>query len=105
MTRVTLDAQGSLAICPASDGSIRIYDLEAGTLLARGSGHGEMATSTLLMDNCSEVLSSGGDGLALLWRLPPALALRCQEGSLKVAPVVAAQVHTDECHTPQHSEH
>ena len=50
--RLALDPSGTLAICACVDGSVTIYDLTEGRLLARSGGcHGDTATGVMLTED------------------------------------------------------
>ncbi|EFJ44958.1 hypothetical protein VOLCADRAFT_64141, partial [Volvox carteri f. nagariensis] len=78
---VCMDASGHLAICSCADGSVAVYDVDAGVLLARGSGHSDVCTGAVLLEDHRGLVTVGGDGCALLWRLTPRLAQRMQEAA------------------------
>ncbi|GIL94985.1 hypothetical protein Vretimale_1100 [Volvox reticuliferus] len=78
---VTMDASGHLAICSCADGSVAIYDVDAGTLMARGSGHSDVCTGAVLLEDHRGLVTVGGDGCALLWRLSSRLAQHMQEAA------------------------
>ncbi len=78
---VVMDASGHLAVVSCSDGGVAVYDLEAGRLVARGSGHGDVCTGALLLEDHRGLVTVGGDGCALMWRLTTPLARRMQEAA------------------------
>lgn len=53
-------------------------DLSNGQQLARGAGHGDIATCCTLLEGHQGLASVSGDGCVFLWRLPPALSARFQ---------------------------
>ncbi|GLC59459.1 hypothetical protein PLESTB_001489800 [Pleodorina starrii] len=78
---VVMDTSGHLAICSCADGSVAVYDVDTGSLLARGSGHAEMCTGAVLLEDHRGLVTVGGDGCALLWRLTPRLVQRLQDAA------------------------
>ncbi|GLI61045.1 hypothetical protein VaNZ11_003198, partial [Volvox africanus] len=80
---VTMDASGHLAICSCADGSVAVYDVDAGALMARGSGHSDVCTGAVLLEDHRGLVTVGGDGCALLWRLSPRLAQHMQDAAME----------------------
>ncbi|KAG2501853.1 hypothetical protein HYH03_000351 [Edaphochlamys debaryana] len=78
---VVLDPSGCLAVCSCADGAVAVYDLDSGQLLARGAGHGDVATSAVLLEDYRGLMSVGGDGCCLLWRLGSRLARRMHDAA------------------------
>ncbi|GIL68031.1 hypothetical protein Vafri_21318 [Volvox africanus] len=78
---VTMDASGHLAICSCADGSVAVYDVDAGALMARGSGHSDVCTGAVLLEDHRGLVTVGGDGCALLWRLSSRLAQHMQDAA------------------------
>ncbi|PNH12931.1 Mitogen-activated protein kinase-binding protein 1 [Tetrabaena socialis] len=78
---VVMDPTGHLAVCSCADGAVAIYDLDAACLVARAAGHGDVCTGAVLLEDYRGLITVGGDGCALLWRLTPRLARRMQEAA------------------------
>lgn len=77
-----------MAFCTCRDGTVAMYDLSSGQLLARGSaGHGEMGTCPLITEDSSSLVSVGGDGVIIQWQLPKAIASKV--AAAQAAAVVA----------------
>lgn len=77
------DASGSrriLAGFSSTDKSIRLYDFDRGTVLARELGHTEGISDVAVLDHVDEsagqdrklLISTGLDGLIMVWRIVPA---------------------------------
>lgn len=60
-----------------------VYDVDAGALLARGLGHSDVCTGAVLLEGHRGLMTVGGDGCALLWRLTPRMTQRMQEASVE----------------------
>eukprot|EP00798_Chlamydomonas_sp_ICE-L_P028583 gene28583-31751_t len=108
---VTLDPSGTLAMCSCADGALSIYDLmkhallhtqqqapevsgDTGELVAKGYGHGEMATA---------MVSVGGDGCVIKWRLPDIITQRVKQGQ-KWLDHIRAQQPSESVATPREEE-
>ncbi|KAG2448626.1 hypothetical protein HYH02_006514 [Chlamydomonas schloesseri] len=81
---VVMDPSGRLAVCGCSDGAVALYDLEAGQLVGRGApAHGDVCTGAVLLEDYRGLVTVGGDGCALLWRLTPKLAQRMHSAAVQ----------------------
>ncbi|KXZ55391.1 hypothetical protein GPECTOR_3g517 [Gonium pectorale] len=89
---VLMDPTGSLAVCSCADGGVAVYDVDSGRLVARGSGHSEVCTGAALLEDHRGLVTVGGDGCALLWRLPAGLSRRMQEAAAQCRRQLEAQM-------------
>ncbi|KAG1652391.1 hypothetical protein FOA52_010219 [Chlamydomonas sp. UWO 241] len=103
--RVCLSANGSVAIVACGDGSVAAYDVgvAGGRLLARASGgHSSPATSVSLSASSGRLVTTGGDGCVMQWRLPENLGNRIASAAAQVAHEAAAsQLQQQQQRQPQ----
>ncbi|KAJ9523592.1 hypothetical protein QJQ45_007333 [Haematococcus lacustris] len=76
----------ALAGQPRVGSAAALQAVTQGTLLAKASGHGEVATAVTLLHNCNTLVSTGGDGCILQWTLPPTLVARLQAAQAQLPP-------------------
>ncbi|KAL6755136.1 hypothetical protein V8C86DRAFT_2437065 [Haematococcus lacustris] len=76
----------ALAGQPRAGTAAALQAVTQGTLLAKASGHGEVATAVTLLHNCNTLVSTGGDGCILQWTLPPSLVARLQAAQAQLPP-------------------
>ncbi|KAJ3415619.1 hypothetical protein HDV05_004495 [Chytridiales sp. JEL 0842] len=69
LIKVSLDSTGRFAVTAAADKCIRVFDIVTGTCVARVVGHSELITSVRFTPDLSRIISTGGDGCILVWRL------------------------------------
>lgn len=65
-----MDPGGVSLLCSHSDKSIRIFDVQSGELLAKGTGHSEVCTGLVLSPSCAQLISVSGDSCMFVWQLP-----------------------------------
>jgi WD40 repeat protein/serine/threonine protein kinase len=73
---VDLSGDGQVGLSGCSDGTVRLWDLEAGTCLRVLEGHEHMVESVRLSDDRRRALSSSRDGTVRLWDLDTGGCLR-----------------------------
>ncbi|KAJ3085934.1 hypothetical protein HK102_013673 [Quaeritorhiza haematococci] len=71
--KVSMDPAGLYAATSASDKCIRVFDFYTGVCVARVVGHSELITSVKFTQDCSRLISTGGDGCIFVWKVAPQL--------------------------------
>ncbi|KAF6266674.1 hypothetical protein COO60DRAFT_8922 [Scenedesmus sp. NREL 46B-D3] len=90
--KLCIDPGGVVLICCHVDGCLRLYHLASGQLLWRAWGHSEMVAAAMLSSDLTKLVSVGGDGCVIVWKLPEQLV---QEVQAAVARVASAKLHLD----------
>lgn len=90
--KLYIDPGGVVLICCHADGCLRLYHLATGQLLWRAWGHSEMVAAASLSADLTQMVSVGGDGCVIVWKLPEQLV---QEVQAAVARVSAAKKHLE----------
>ncbi|WIA09056.1 hypothetical protein OEZ85_008470 [Tetradesmus obliquus] len=90
--KLYIDPGGVVLICCHADGCLRLYHLATGQLLWRAWGHSEMVAAASLSSDLTKMVSVGGDGCVIVWKLPEQLV---QEVQAAVRRVAAAKLHLD----------
>ena len=93
--KVSIDPGGITAITCHADGCVRLYHLATGQLLWRAWGHAEIVTAACVAPDLRHLVSVGGDGCMVVWRLPYALAQSMQQAATKIAAAAAAAAGPD----------
>lgn len=88
-TRLCIDPGGVVLICCHSDGCLRLYNLATGQLMWRAWGHADMVASAAVTPDLTRLVSVGGDGCVIVWKLPEQLVRDIQAA---VHGVAAARV-------------
>lgn len=96
--RLCMDPGGITAICCHSDGCIRMYDLETGHLRWRAWGHASHVAAAAVSPDLSRLVSVGGDGCVVVWKLPDSLVEQLQAA---VAAVASAKEQAGSLPSPQ----
>ncbi|KAF8072924.1 mapkbp1 [Scenedesmus sp. PABB004] len=96
-TSLATDPGGVLLIACHADGCLRIYRAATGQLLARGWGHSTLVAGAAVTPDLARVVSVGGDGCVIVWRLPEPLVA---EIAAAVARVAALKAQRAEPATP-----
>lgn len=79
LNRVVTDPAGILAVTCSFDKAIRMYDFYEGRRLSRVTAHSEMVTGLAFTHDCRRMISVGGDGCIMVWRLAPELTTAMRE--------------------------
>jgi WD40 repeat protein len=83
--RLCMDPGGVLAICCHSDGCVRMYDVKSGALMWWAWGHAAHVAAAALSPDLTQLLSVGGDGCIVVWKLPGSLVQQLQAAAGEVA--------------------
>lgn len=67
LTSVAMDRDGSRAVTTSEDGTARVFEVEAGKLVAVLKGHEQGVTSAAFSPDGMQVITSGRDKTARLW--------------------------------------
>ena len=74
VNRVVFDPTGLFVACASFDHVVRIYDFFSGDCVAHVSGHAELVTGLAFTLDLKRLITVGGDGLIMVWRLGSQLA-------------------------------
>lgn len=88
--KLCIDPGGVMLICCHADGCLRLYSLATGQLMWRAWGHADMVASAAVSPDLTRLVSVGGDGCVIVWKLPEQLVTNIQTA---VARVAAARMH------------
>jgi len=67
--RLYVDPAGINLAAAHSDHTIGIYDFFTGKMLARATGHGDIVTGCIITPDCQRLVTVGGDGCILVYRM------------------------------------
>ena len=59
---------GNFAVVTGTDRILRVFDLNTGSIVARGMGHSELVTSVKFTLDGSRIISTSADGCIFIWR-------------------------------------
>lgn len=82
--RLCMDPGGVTAICCHSDGCVRVYDLKTGQLVWRAWGHASYVAAATVSPDLTRLVTVGGDGCVVVWKLPSSLTEQLQEAAAAV---------------------
>ena len=77
--KIVLDPTGTYAATCSFDKFIRIYDFLSGACIARFTGHSEIVSGICFTADCKRLVTVGGDGCVLVWRLPSPIGRAIRE--------------------------
>jgi len=91
-----------VAVCCHADGCMRLYHLASGQLLWRAWGHGDIVCGAIITSDFTRLVSVGGDGCIIVWKLPEQLVA---EITAAVSPSAAANQHNSgDCQLQQQAQ-
>jgi WD40 repeat protein len=73
LLKLCIDSSGRFAATVGSDKCIRTFNLSTGTVVSRLVGHSEIITGLAFSLDMRRLVSTGGDGLVLVWKVSPEL--------------------------------
>ncbi|KAJ1538648.1 hypothetical protein HK096_001354 [Nowakowskiella sp. JEL0078] len=86
LLKVASDPSGSFAATASADKCIRIFDLFSGSCTSRVAGHSELITSIKFTSDGTRLISSGGDGCIMIWKLNTSSVQKSRIASLSPSP-------------------
>eukprot|EP00775_Hariotina_reticulata_P013699 gene13699-13821_t len=97
--RLCIDPGGVVAVCCHADGCMRLYHLGSGQLLWRAWGHGDIVCGAVVTPDLTRLVSVGGDGCIIVWKLPEQLTAEITAAVLQSA--AANQHNSADCQQQQ----
>lgn len=74
LLKLCIDSSGRYAATVGTDKCIRTFDLSTGLVISRLVGHSEIVTGLAFSLDMSRLVSTGSDGLVLVWEVSPELS-------------------------------
>jgi WD40 repeat protein len=79
ITKVVMDPSGLYAAVATLDKAVAIVDFYSGKVVARMAAHGEVPTGMAFTPDCKRLITVGGDGVVMVWRLSSSLTKAMRE--------------------------
>ena len=77
--KADVDPSGMYVACAAFDKTISIFDFFSGEMMAQVTGHSEVVTSVKFSLDGRHIISTGGDGCVMVWKLADSLVQAMQD--------------------------
>ncbi len=77
--KADVDPSGMFVACSAFDKTLNLFDFFSGELLAQVTGHSEVVTGVRFSLDGRHIISIGGDGCIMVWKLSDSLVTAMQD--------------------------
>ncbi|CAM9185089.1 unnamed protein product, partial [Ectocarpus fasciculatus] len=92
--RSDIDPSGMYIVTCALDRKIRIFDFFSGDVIAEVYGHSDAITGVKFSPDGRYILSIGGDGCILVWKVPPTLVAAMQDRLMELYSTAQKRLQT-----------
>ena len=82
--KADIDPSGMFVAVTGFDKTVNIFDFFSGELLCKVGGHAEVVTSVKFTNDGRHILSVGGDGTIMVWRVSDGLVAAMQDRLLEL---------------------